>query len=390
MGKIFIDQKLFRIAIAFCCAIIPVFTGNYLLFAQEQSESIPPKVYTIAYFESGPLSNYKALLQVIFYGLMEEGWLTRTKIPKLGNPVDTQALWKWASANLSNEKIRFAPDFFYSSQWKEEQKQQEIKKIEALSQSTQKPDLLIVMGPEAALALTNTDPQIPLLVLESPHARNLGIVKGNNFSERDNVFSLDLGAFTAKKVTFFHDLYKFKTMGMIYEDSPTGRISAGLKEIEDVSLEYGFRIVPCHIPNATIHITLAKTKMYDCVLELASKEIQSMYFTEHRGIAIDNIGSLVNILHKQGIPTFSDQGSELVKYGVLMTLEPYRPIELGGIYAKIIIQAIDGVPLRNISQQYDFHEIIALNRAVSETYDFEIPFDVLSIADTIYRTILQP
>ena len=45
-----------------------------------------------------------------------------------------------------------------------------------------------------------------------------------------------------RQIEIFHDLFAFKKLGMVYDDSPEGRVYAALEDVQKVAAEHGFTI----------------------------------------------------------------------------------------------------------------------------------------------------
>ncbi len=367
----------------------------YSFVAWSQSDKTTPTTndgirWRIGYYESGPLSTYQTTLRVTLQGLMELGWIEPQMFPKIDNPLDTKELWDWAATELQSDYIELVPSAFWSANWDASQREDLQESLLSLFQTAAPVDLIITMGTEASLDFVQMDQAVPILSMESPDPLKFGIVQSIEFSGQDNVFAVMLPNRYRDQLELFYEIYEFDSMGIIFEDSENGQIMSAYEDVQSTALGLGFKVKICHAQNDVRYLSNAKSDVYDCVLELAEEGVEGVYLTQQRGLTTDNVGDLVNILHTNGIPSFSQQGAELVKYGVLLTLEPYSRKELGAFYASVIAQNFNGVPLGEIPLKKEFRARVVMNIGVSERFDFEIPFDIRSIADTIYRTILRP
>lgn len=344
--------------------------------------------WRVAYYEVGPRARHKSALGGMIEGLNDLGWLKSPDIPVSIGVQDTKGLWKWIVENVTSDFIDFQAANFWSSNWNEDTQEQNLPKNLATLKA-EEIDLVWAMGNEGAQDMVSEPHSVPTMFLETNSIFFSDLIDGAEYSGFDNRHALVLKGRYKNQLSFFHGLYEFRSMGVVYENSEEGRLQSAIDALEIIAMENGFKIIPCFARSNVKFISEARSDVFDCVTDLSEK-VEAFYFTEQRGVGPDNIGDLTNILHQNGIPTFSQIGASLVKYGVLVSLEPYTAEEVGLFYAETTAKHFNGALLGEIPQNRDFVPRIVLNTGISERYDFDISFDVQSVADTIYRKVLRP
>src|SRR3546814_668753 len=123
-----------------------------------------------------------------------------------------------------------------------------------------------------------------------------------------------------RQVRLFHEIVPFKTLGIVYENSKSGRTYAAVDAVEQVSRELGFSVKPCYAQSSSISTPQAIANAVDCYGRLAGEHVDAVYVTTHRGVTPESIEKIARILEDAKIPSFSMNGSSEVKKGILLSL----------------------------------------------------------------------
>ncbi len=127
--------------------------------------------------------------------------------------------------------------------------------------------------------------------------------------------------------------------------------------------------------------------MIECARELAPK-IDAYYAPMLDSINPKTLPEILAALNEYKVPTFS-QHSDLVRYGLLLTVATTKFEELGMFYAGTVARVINGARPRDLSQVYSAPVKIAFNKAAAKNIDLRDDiYQLLSeIADEIYDKI---
>jgi len=192
-----------------------------------------------------------------------------------------------------------------------------------------------------------------------------------------------------RQLRVFHEMVGFKKMGICYEDTEAGRSYAAIDKVEKVAKERGFEIVRSFTKSDVADSKLAEESVKQAFRELAKKS-DAIYVTVQGGVNYNSISDLVKICNSNQIPTFSQSGSEEVKYGFLASLSQAGFRYIGEFHAEIIAKIFNGAEPRQLPQLFEEPPKIAINLKSAEVIGFNPPVDILLAADEIFQDIQTP
>lgn len=341
--------------------------------------------WRIGYLEGGPYSQYPATLVATVKGLADLGWLAPMDFPENIDPEDTGELWTHLVQNVESEYIEFAPDAFWTGNWDEDPPREALREevLEHLQRGDI--DLMIAMGTWAGQDLATADVSTPTVVLSSSDPLGSGIVASEDDSGFDHLHArLDPTRYL-RQVRLFNDIIGFRKLGIVYEDSVTGRTYAALADVQKVAEERGFEVVPC-TTRLDVHSGEAFRNLLACHEELAPA-VDAMYLTENNGMQLARFPELLAPFFEYDVPTFSMAGSDEVRHGVLLSIAQAGFKYVGDFHAKTIAKILGGASPRKLTQVFEAPPKIAINLKTAERIGFDPPVDILLAADEIYEDI---
>jgi ABC-type uncharacterized transport system substrate-binding protein len=181
----------------------------------------------------------------------------------------------------------------------------------------------------------------------------------------------------------------FKKIGICYEDSEAGRSYAAIDKVEKVAKERGFQIVRSFTKSDVADTKLAEESVKKAFRALIGK-CDAIYVTVQGGVNYRSIPELANIANTYQIPTFSQSGSDEVKYGFLASISQAGFRYIGEYHAEIIAKILNGVKPRKLPQLFEEPPKIAINLKTAEVIGFDPPVDILLAADEIFQEIETP
>jgi hypothetical protein len=189
-----------------------------------------------------------------------------------------------------------------------------------------------------------------------------------------------------RKIRIFHDIVKFKNLGVAYEDTIEGRSYASMDIIEKVSKELHFDIVKCHTKSDISDKEAAGESVIKC-FDSISKKADSIYVTLQGGVNSKTIPKIVEIANSQKLPTFSQSGSDEVKEGLLLSQSHSGFKYVGLFHAQTIGKVFNGALPRQLTQIFEGPPKIAINLKTAEIIGFNPPMILLGAADEIFDSI---
>ena len=239
----------------------------------------PVKKFNIGYYENDPYFNYAGTLYGIIKGFHKMGYIkTLENIPYASGSDDAYKLWKWLEDNNSSTSLlNFkSANFINLSNVIDSQKPSELKKIIKNNNI----DLLITMGTKAGkLASQNID-DIPVLVFSCSDAIKAGIISSVKDSGKNNVWAHVDPTRYIRQLNVFYDLFKFKKLGVVYENTELGRNVAAIDTIRVFAKAHKFKLVEYYVEESK---SISDNSRYEKELNEAyskiSKEVDAFYLT---------------------------------------------------------------------------------------------------------------
>lgn len=376
----------------FTIVMAAVFLGS--TFAAEKQQDLHSTTpvtnadtpWRIAYLQGGPYQDYQSVLIATIEGLMELGWLEKSKIPRPAAPDNTSEIWEWL-AKQNSPYLEFVPDGFYDSAWDDEVRARTRQELLDRLNTGQDIDLMLAMGTWAGQDLANNEHSVPTTVMSSSDPLRSHIIKSLRDSGYNHLHARIDPTRYKRQIRMFHGIFGFHKLGVVYEDTEAGRSYAALEDIETLAEERGFQIVRCFAQDTGLEMKECENNVVKCHEELAPK-IDALYLTTQRGVNLRNMPRLLAPLHKYNLPTFSQSGESEVKHGALLSIATASKMYMGEFHAEAIAKIFHGAKPRDLNMISEPPTRIAINMATAKLIGVEsLMEDYLEIADVIYHEI---
>lgn len=324
------------------------------------------KKWRFAFYEGGPHANYYHYLEATIPGLMKLGWIEKSELPKIQiTQSDTERLWNWLANNSNSAYLEFVEDGYYSPNWDNEQRQANRSRLLKRLKSEEEINLVIAMGTWAGLDLANNEHSLPTVVMSTSDPVESGIIKSQDDSGYDHVQARVDPCRYERQLRIFHDIIKYKKLGIAFEDSTCGRSYAAIDTVEKVAANIGLDVVKCYTKSDISNTDIASKSVIRCFEEL-SKKVDAIYVTIQGGVNTESIPSLLAIANKNSIPTFSQLGSKEVQQGFLFSISRPGFKPAGLFLSATIAQILNGARPRQLKQVSEEAPSIAINLKTAE------------------------
>ncbi len=346
--------------------------------------------WRVVFYEGGPHANYYHYLEATVQGLMRLGWIEKSDIRRIRSKrKDTKKLWNWLVNKSRSDYIEFVRDGYYSANWDDEQRKTNRSRLLKRLKSKNDINLVIAMGTWAGLDLANNHHSVPTIIMSTSDPVESGIIKSPDDSGYDHVHARIDPYRYERQLRIFHDIIKFKKLGIAFEDSIYGRSYSAIDTVEKVAADIGFKVVKCYTKSDISDTEIASNSVIKCFDKL-SKEVDAIYVTIQGGVNTESIPRLVEIANKNSIPTFSQLGSKEVQQGFLFSISRpgFKPVGL--FLSATIAQILNGAKPRQLKQLFEDSPSITINLKTAEIVGLYLYADILAAADTIYRDIKNP
>lgn len=348
-------------------------------------EVSPPKVWRIAYVEGGPFVDYQKILRGVAVGLQRMGLIQNGAVPIPANSEDVSAMWEWLARNAGGTTVRFLADGFYSADWDAETRATNRKALLDRIREKKDVDMLLAFGTWGGQDFADADMDIPVIVASVTNAVEAGIIPSAADSGRDNLVAPIEPDRFKHQVMLFHDIFRFKKLGIAYEDTPSGRGSIALNEIESAARELGVELLRCNDAFDVEDSALAAERLKACHARLAEQGADAVYLTYNRGMQPGTIADVLTPLAKAHIPTFSQTGISDVEHGALLSISQASTEEEGIFNAELMGAIFKGAKPRDLSQKFESSVSLALNLRMATLIGWNPPLEILAAVDEFYQ-----
>lgn len=341
--------------------------------------------WKVAYVETGPYPNYAGTLYYLLKGLESKGWIEKTDaINYIWGQSDSKEMWDYISSHKGlSSYLEFLPDAYYSL------KSIQGKEDEVLSRflTSNDADILIVMGTVAGKLLTKGDLKVKTLVFSTSNAVMSGISKELNASGRPNIWAHMSPIRYTQQLEVFSDIFKFKNLGIVYEDTPNGKAFAAIKDIEEIATKKGFNVVAIKLNGAN---SLSEQDQYFKNLLAAHialvPRIDAFYYvvSPAPGLKNEHLYSVLLPFYENKIPVFSQLGDIEVKYGALLSIARTNFPGIGMFGANIMIYSLKGADMSKLPQVYNDRISLAINLEIAKRIGYAPDFTTLLISDKLF------
>lgn len=342
-------------------------------------------VFRVAYLEGDPYINYAGSLNGLISGLSELG-LTESPADSgfREGSSDATVIWNWLKDHSGN-KIEFVPGEFYQLIFMSEAEKSEFARHMNEDGDI---DLILVMGTAAAKFIKENSIKTDVMVISMTNAYEAGIVDGLDRSGIDSIWAHVSPNRYYNQLNVFNNLFRFKKLGIVYEDSENGRNEIAYEDIRRFAKDKKIDLIEVAVAadQKTDGPEEYERKMIAGYHELAEKA-DAVYMTNSANRTPERISEYLDPLYAQGIPVFSQTGRNDVKNGATMTVVRSGFQEVGKFCAIRLTQIMDGKRPGELEQSYDESQAICFNIEAAEKAGVKLPFKALLSADTIYTKI---
>ncbi len=350
------------------------------LFAQTAPILNNGKKWRIGYYEGGPFSNYADAMRTLIQGLVSLGWIAEADIPTLSGDIK-KPYWDWLTQRRSRF-LSFKPEDAFTADWNPS-KRADIRKEMTAKLQAKSIDLVIAMGTWAGQDLANDDHAVPVMVMSTSNPVQAGIIPSVDDSGRDHVTARVDPDRYLRQVRMFHRIVGFKKLGLAYENTPDGKIYAALDDVYRAARERNFKVVTCEVTDTTDDLELSRQSCMSCFRELA-RSADAVYLTSLTCVDA-HVSEVADLFNKAKIPTFSIAGSKWVKNGVMLSISKGSGDTGIGLYsATKFAKILNGVKPGDLDQTFEDPLDIAVNMETVRQVGFDMPENILRIANEIY------
>ncbi len=377
-----------RMRMVMPCALVVLLLACLAPPLQAGTGTAKGRKWRVACVESGPYGDFQKTLRGLAKGLAELGIISNGDIPaQKGGGTDASApLWAWLAEHAGGDRLAFLPDGFYTDNWDSERRAASKTALLNRIRTRRDVDLILAFGTWAGQDFATDEHNVPVFVINASDPVGSGIITSPADSGRDHVHADVEPDRTHRQISLFYDTFRFKRLGVVYEDNVPGRSYANIADVEKAAAELGFSVVSCTDYFDVPEEDVSRTRLLACHRQLAG-QVDAMYLTLNNGMQPKHMVELLQPFIDAKIPTFSQSGPEEVRLGVLLSIAQADFDFLGRFNAEGIAALLSGAKPREIPQIFETPLKIAVNLRMAMLIGWNPPFDILAAVDEICQEL---
>lgn len=231
--------------------------------------------------------------------------------------------------------------------------------------------------------LQHNNGRTPLFILSGDDPVRAGLLPSREDSGAKNVTASLRDNYARQTLTRFHTILQFKRLGLLYVDTPVGRISSRYAEAEEIARTKGFELVL-----ETVSEEEAFTNCDAAVSRLAARKPDAFFLGALLCLDPDSVDLTASLapMTTAGIPSLVQDSPEQVHAGALIGLT--KDIDqLAKINSKKIVAALAGQSPRSMPMKVPFYPRLSLNTAVASQLAFQPTYGLLADVDIFFYDI---
>lgn len=343
------------------------------------------RAWRLAYVEGGPFPDYPLILRALMLDLQARGLAAPAHLPP---DAETDVLWAaMADAARPGDRVIFLKDGFFSAGWDEGRRDAIRRELPRRMEERCDVDMILAFGTMAGRDVVAMNPAVPVLAASVTNAVEAGIIESVADSGRDNVVAPVAPSRYLRRALLFREIFPFRKLGVVYEDTPEGRGIAAMGELENAAWLGGFELAGCHPRPAGDGPGSVAAGIRACHGRLAADGVDAVFLTIARGLADDDVEDVIRPLTEAGIPTFAQAGASWVERGALLSLSPASLDGEGRFCGRLVGEIVGGAMPRRLNPIFEEAGTLSVNLRTATLIGWNPPLDVLASVDTFFRTI---
>ena len=367
--------------------LFALFQAAHASDALDGSGSCPGgRALRVALAEAGPFHDFQRVFAHMLAELARKG-LVRAAPPADNLVFDDPSAYKEISRLSQGGCVVFPEDALYNANW-------DPKAREAMKDSLKERiarrgdiDLVVAFGTKSGLDFKDGIPGAAVMVATPTDPEASGITGQGEYSSAKGVHVQKEPGRYLTELKMFHEIFGFKTLGVILDDDEEGRRSQAAEAIDEFASQSGVKLVKCQGDVITQDLEKAHAEFSRCCIELSRSGAGAVYLTYGNGADPENLYSQIKPLINQKIPTFSQSGLSEVRAGSLMALSDGDLEASGRFEAQVLAKIASGTPPEQISEYYHAPLMLGLNLKTASLIGWKPPFDRLIAVDVVFSAI---
>ena len=345
------------------------------------------KKWRVAVNQSGNFNDFSKVFKGMTIALMEDN-LIKTYPPIYNADFDYSAPGEFDKLAQATKGgcIEFVEGSFHNYNW-DRKGVYEDKLTYKQQIANGQINMIWTFGTITGLYYADSTLGIPVLVIDATSPEGAGIIGPGDYSDKPNIHVQKDRTRYMAEVVLFHNLLKFKRMGILIDNTEDNQSGQDIFEIRSLAKNMGFELVPCYGDIMGRNLKQADADFKRCLKELSQEKLDALFLTlVYR--PKEPLFPLIKPFIDRGIPIYSQYGDEDVRAGALLSLSESDMIHASLFEANVVKQiVIDGKKPEEISQIFHAPLSISFNMHTARLIEWQPSFEALIAIDNVYSTI---
>ena len=216
-----------------------------------------------------------------------------------------------------------------------------------------------------------------------------GIVFGDEYSNLNRGWAHVNSGVDERALAVMDDLFSPKKIGIVYNfDDPDAYIYSSAQSVDEYAAAQQVNVEKVSVSDS-IEDTDEAYRLYVEEMKTAHEKLAALeidvYILTTSLLEAKDFKVVLEPLVEKGIPIFSVNSTEDVRYGATAAVEMLDYPNIGRFATEIIAHYKEGTNLDKLTQKYDTAPFLVLNIDTIHDSGIRLPLDVLMSASSIYR-----
>lgn len=380
-------MKTLRMALL--CALLLVL-GAAVAASAEEGATAPGErgLIVVGYCQDGDYYEFDYQIFQIGAGLVEEEAITCAPLGALSQGAMARTVWN-ALTKAQSSRFAFAEDGYFDIAAGDFAALSDAEKGALLAQRMEAAgiDLMLTMGTMAGQMVRDCS-DIPYMNFIASDPVQSGITGDVEFSGSDRAWAhVNIGV-EEKALDVMGDIFAPKSLGIVYNaDDPEAYIYSGAASVDAFAEANGLEVIKAFVSDSFENTEAAYRAYRENLLNaheaLAESGIDLYILTTSYLTPEDFYPTLLPFMEK-GIPVFSLNSTEDVRFGALAAVEMFDYKNIGRFGADCMLQYQDGESLSRLPQVFETAPFLVLNIDTLRRTGMTLNLDALISASKIY------
>ena len=331
----------------------------------------------------GGYSRYQHILQATARGLarldvIEDG---DVEIPE--GSLSTEEMWTWLAQEARGNRLVFVEDGHYSYEWLPEERTAVKAEVLRRLKERKDVDIIFTLGTEASEDMRGAVDDLPVLSLGSSDPLATGLVASINDTGKDNFHALVTTDYFDWQLERYHAIFHFKRLGLLVAESR--RKKCGAEDARAFCVRRGIDLIEVYYDEKEDNPQENYQRLYGGLLKLIDARIDAIclpYFM----CPNERFPEFLEVLTSRGIPSFTQEGHEVVSRGILLGIDNTDLEGYGLTEAHVIDRVLKGDKPRTIDLRVAQNQGLLINLKTAMQMGWQPPLGLLVSVEGTYST----